>query len=47
MKTRIETNEMGELYIALPDDIVEELMLEEGEPVELEESEGTVILYFG
>lgn len=46
MKTRIEVNQEGELYIVLPEDIVEELQLEEGETVTITEDEGELILTF-
>ena len=47
MKTRIEVDETGRFIIPIPDDIVEELDLDENEPVDWVEFEGTAILYFG
>lgn len=46
-KTRIEVNQNGEFYVQIPEDIVEDLQLDDGELVEWEEVEGTAVLTFG
>ncbi len=46
MKTRIEVNQEGDLYVIIPDEIVQELMLEEGDSLYITENEGEVILTF-
>lgn len=46
MKTRIEVNQEGDLYVVLPEEIVQELMLEEGDSLYITETDGEVILTF-
>lgn len=46
-KTRIETNSQGEFYTLIPEDIVQELVLEEGELINWYVDEGMVELTFG
>jgi hypothetical protein len=45
--SRIEVNEMGEFYFVIPEDIVEDLLLEEGELVSIDLKEGMLEVYFG
>lgn len=47
VKTRIEVNAAGEFFTIIPEDIVQELMLEDGEQVFWDEDQGTVELTFG
>lgn len=47
IKTNIEVNGAGEFYTIIPEDIVQELMLEDGEVIEWYENEGSVELTFG
>jgi hypothetical protein len=46
IKSRIEVNEMGEFYFVLPETVVEELLLEEGEGVLLDINDGMLEVYF-
>lgn len=46
MKTTIKVNQEGEFYIVLPEDIIEELMIDEGDVVRFTEEDGEVILTF-
>ncbi len=46
MKTRVEVNQEGEVYIVIPDDIVEDLQIDEGDSVTIQEVDGEVILTF-
>ena len=46
MKTRIEVNQEGELYIVIPDHIVEDLQIDDGDTVSIQEVDGEVILTF-
>ena len=48
MKTRVEVDEMGRHIIILPEDIVEEWQLEDGDSCtyEIDEMTGAVILHF-
>ena len=45
-KTRIEVNEQGDFYTIIPEDIIQELALEDGEVIEWVEEDGEVSLYF-
>lgn len=46
MRSRIEVNSSGELFIVIPEDIIQELTLEEGDLAFWEEIEGAVELTF-
>lgn len=46
-KTRIEVNEAGELFTLIPEDIIQELMLEEGEQMHWEEDAGLIEITLG
>lgn len=46
MKTTVKINQEGEPYIVLPDDIIEELVIEEGDVVYVTEVNGEVVLTF-
>lgn len=47
LQSRIEINEMGEFYFVIPEEIVEELFLEEGERVSIDTANGMLEVYFG
>lgn len=46
MKTRIEVNEEGQFYMLLPEQIVEDYMLDDGDVVEWDDDGELVILTF-
>ena len=46
MKSRVEVNEQGELFIVLPDELVQEFMIEEGDTVFWELQDDFAILTF-
>lgn len=47
MQSRVEVNDIGDFFMLLPDELVEELVLEEGEKITIELGDGMAELYFG
>lgn len=46
MKTRIEVDEMGRYILILPEDVIEDYMICEGDSVLLEDAEGILHVHF-
>ena len=47
MKTTVKVNQQGELYIVFPEDIIDDLMIEEGDVVTFfDDGTGEIILTF-
>jgi len=46
-KTRIDVDSQGEFSLPIPEEVVEELVLDDGELVEWVVKDGYVELYFG
>ena len=46
-RSRIEVSENGDFILTIPEDVVQELVLEEGDSVEWSLEDGYVELYFG
>jgi hypothetical protein len=45
--TRIEVNEAGEFFTIIPEELVQDLMLEDGEQINWDENDGIVDITFG